>query len=312
MSRTTERAFPCSRRRATRSSSWRTCAPNANSPYMLYGVLPVHRYSPKYDFFGIGPDSHEETRPDFRLQDSLYEGVAGYRVLPRLTLAGRAGYSDSSSARARTTSCPTSTDGVLRPPGARPRAEPPDFLRYGAVGDLRLARRAGQPAPRRGAGRGLAALRPAGAGARASFDRLAGRRAPLPHPGPPAAGARPARLLARRTTRPSRRPRAVLPAVATSAAATRCGPSTASASAARGWRSARPSIAGRPRPPSSSPRSWIPGPWPRRATTTSAASSTDGGIGPARQDPRGHAAALRLRLGRRGRSSSSSASARAF
>ena len=64
-----------------------------DTPYMLYGSFS-HRWAPRFDFFGIGPGSRLADQASFRQRDNLFEAVAGYRVLPRLTLSGRLGFYD--------------------------------------------------------------------------------------------------------------------------------------------------------------------------------------------------------------------------
>lgn len=98
--------------------------------YMLYGAF-THRYSPKYDFFGIGPESIEGNQSDYLQRDSLYEVVAGYSLWHRLTLATRVGYDHVVLAPGRDDELPNVED-VFDPatiPGFEER--PPDFLRYG-------------------------------------------------------------------------------------------------------------------------------------------------------------------------------------
>jgi len=104
---------------------------DANAPYMLYGSF-LYRWAPKYDYFGIGPDSREEDQADFRLQETLYEGVAGYRVLPRLTLSGRFGLDSFSIGEGTDDELPA-IDAVFPPETVPGLAEQPDFVRYGAA-----------------------------------------------------------------------------------------------------------------------------------------------------------------------------------
>ena len=104
---------------------------DADQGLMLYGSF-THRYSPKYDFFGVGPDSSLADQSDFLQRDTLYEGVAGYRVLPRLTLATRMGHYRVMIGRGKDDTLPDIEDtfGPAGLPGflARPR----DYLRSGA------------------------------------------------------------------------------------------------------------------------------------------------------------------------------------
>lgn len=104
---------------------------DANTPYMLYGSF-LYRWAPKFDYFGIGPDSNQEDQADFRLQETLYEAVAGYRVLPGLTLSGRFGLDSFSIGEGTDDELPAIED--VFPPATVPGlTEQPDFLRYGAA-----------------------------------------------------------------------------------------------------------------------------------------------------------------------------------
>jgi hypothetical protein len=53
-----------------------------------------HRNYPQEDFFGLGPQSRVSNRTDFRLKDTTYDGVLGYRVAPWLSTSFRFGYLD--------------------------------------------------------------------------------------------------------------------------------------------------------------------------------------------------------------------------
>ena len=59
--------------------------------YMLYASL-AHRWAPEFDYFGSGPDSQREDQAGFSQNDTLVEGVGGYRFFHRLTLSGRFGH----------------------------------------------------------------------------------------------------------------------------------------------------------------------------------------------------------------------------
>ena len=61
-----------------------------NQPYMVYGQW-YYRWSPRYDFYGTGPDSSKDDHADFRQKDKLLEAVAGIRLVGKLSLVGRAG-----------------------------------------------------------------------------------------------------------------------------------------------------------------------------------------------------------------------------
>lgn len=124
------RGFPLFASKADQAFELPNVARAAEPSYMLYGAF-THRYSPKYDFFGIGPDSIEENQSDYLQRDSLYEGVAGYRLWDRLTFATRVGYYHVVLAPGRDNELPN-LENVFDPatiPGFEER--PDDFLRYG-------------------------------------------------------------------------------------------------------------------------------------------------------------------------------------
>jgi len=104
---------------------------DAGTPYMLYGSF-LYRWAPRYDYFGIGADSQREDQADFRLSETLFEGVAGWRVLPRLTLSGRFGYDTFSIGEGTDDELPP-IDDVFPPATVPGFTEQPDFLRYGAA-----------------------------------------------------------------------------------------------------------------------------------------------------------------------------------
>jgi Omp85 superfamily domain len=100
-------------------------------PLMLYAAV-AHRWAPKFDFFGSGPDSRREDRASFSQRDTLVEAVAGYRALRRLTLSGRFGYYTAAIGPGKDDDLPQVQDvfdaAALPGFGGRPR-----FLRYGAA-----------------------------------------------------------------------------------------------------------------------------------------------------------------------------------
>lgn len=102
-----------------------------NRPYMVYASV-VHRWAPKFDFFGSGPDSRREDQAGFGQRDTLVEAVAGYRLVPRLTLTGRFGHYKAAIGPGKDDDLPQVEDvfdpAALPGFGARPR-----FLRYGAA-----------------------------------------------------------------------------------------------------------------------------------------------------------------------------------
>lgn len=61
-----------------------------NQGFALYGQW-LHRWSPRYDFFGIGPDSSLDDHSDFRQKENLLEAVAGLRLPGKVSLMGRFG-----------------------------------------------------------------------------------------------------------------------------------------------------------------------------------------------------------------------------
>ncbi len=139
-------------------------------PFTLYGSF-LYRWSPKYDFFGIGPDALRADQSDFRLQERLVEGVAGYRILPRLSVTARLGLDSNTVGVGTDDKLPNLGEvfDVTRVPGY---AEQPDFLRtsVAAIYDARDVARN----PHRG---GVLAAEwerydPRGSGAQGGFSRL--------------------------------------------------------------------------------------------------------------------------------------------
>lgn len=102
---------------------------DADTPYMLYGSFS-HRWAPKFDFFGLGPGSRSEDHSDFRQQDTFVEGVAGYRVLPNLTLTGRFGFYRAEIGSGTDEDLPQ-LEEVFDPATVPGFLSQPDFLRYG-------------------------------------------------------------------------------------------------------------------------------------------------------------------------------------
>lgn len=104
---------------------------------MLFGSF-AYRWSPKYDFFGLGPDSRPEDQADFRQKDSITEVLAGYRVLSRLTLAVHLGYYRVSIGEGTDDDLPDVSEAFA--PAEIPGFDSqPDFLRagVGAIFDSR-------------------------------------------------------------------------------------------------------------------------------------------------------------------------------
>ena len=125
------KGFPLFASRADQAFEQANVTRTAEPSYMIYGAF-TRRYSPQYDFFGVGPDSQEENHSDYLQRDSLYEGVAGYRLWHRLTFATRLGYYHVVLGAGKDEELPNVED-VFDPvtiPGFEER--PPDFLRYGA------------------------------------------------------------------------------------------------------------------------------------------------------------------------------------
>ena len=103
-----------------------------SKPYMLFGSF-VYRWAPKFDFFGIGPDSRAEDRASFRQRDTLFEAVGGYRVLPRLTLSARLGSYDVALGPGEDKVLPQIEESFE--PASIPGLveSPPGFWRFGAA-----------------------------------------------------------------------------------------------------------------------------------------------------------------------------------
>lgn len=97
--------------------------------FTLYASL-AHRWAPQFDFFGIGPDSREEDHADFSQRDTLVEGLAAYRVLPRLTLSGRFGHYHAKVGPGEDDTLPQLED-IFAPAQIPAFGTSSDFLRYG-------------------------------------------------------------------------------------------------------------------------------------------------------------------------------------
>jgi len=100
-------------------------------PFALYASA-VHRWAPKFDFFGNGADSRKEDRAGFSQKDTLVEAVAGYRVVPPITLTGRFGYYRAATGPGKDEELPQLADvfDAAAVPGFGEQAE---FLRYGGA-----------------------------------------------------------------------------------------------------------------------------------------------------------------------------------
>ena len=99
--------------------------------YELYAAVGS-RYSPKLDFFGIGPDSRVEDRSDFLTEDLLYEVVAGYRLVGSISLIARAGGYEVRLDEGRDDELPPISS--VFPPGSVPGLVPDtDFVRLGGA-----------------------------------------------------------------------------------------------------------------------------------------------------------------------------------
>jgi hypothetical protein len=126
-----DRSFPLFASKADQVFELANVPREANHRYMAYGAF-THRYAPKYDFFGIGPDSQQERQADYLQTDYLYEGVVGYRIWPRFTLAARAGYYHVRFGPGKDDDLPNIEDVFAPSEVSGLRVHPPDFVRYGA------------------------------------------------------------------------------------------------------------------------------------------------------------------------------------
>jgi hypothetical protein len=143
---------------------------DADRPFTLYGSF-LYRWAPKFDFFGIGPDSRREDQADFRLQERLIEGVAGYRILPHLSVSARFGLDENGIGDGDDDELPQVQD-VFDTASIPGYDHQPDFFR-GSVGLIYDARDVAEN-PHRG---GVIAAEwerydPRGSGSDVPFDRL--------------------------------------------------------------------------------------------------------------------------------------------
>jgi hypothetical protein len=114
-----------------------------DDPLALYASAS-YRWAPKFDYFGSGPDSREEDHADFSQRDFLVEGVAGYRVLPRLTFSGRFGHYHVETGPGEDETLPQLED-VFAPEDIPGFGSEPDFFRYGVEASFDARDRAENP-----------------------------------------------------------------------------------------------------------------------------------------------------------------------
>lgn len=141
-----------------------------NSRFVLYANV-AHRWAPQFDFYGLGADSRQEDHADFSSKDTLVEAVAGYRILPHVTVSARAGYHEVSTGPGEDETLPQVED-VFEPAEIPGFGKEPEFVRVGL--SVVLDRRDVAKNPHRG---GLLSVQWLGYDQRNdgafSFDRLA-------------------------------------------------------------------------------------------------------------------------------------------
>jgi hypothetical protein len=103
--------------------------PDDDHPFTIYGSW-YYRWSPRYDYYGAGPDAALEDHADFREKDQLVELVAGARVLRRLSVIGRAGRWRASTGQGTDDALPN-VDAVFSPAEIPGYGEKLEFFRYG-------------------------------------------------------------------------------------------------------------------------------------------------------------------------------------
>ena len=100
------------------------------SDFFLYGDV-CYRYFPREQFYGLGPDSRQEDRTDFLLEDGTFDVVAGYHY-NRLGVAARLGFLGTNTAPGSDDDFPDTQDRFddTSVPGL---GEQPDFIRLNSA-----------------------------------------------------------------------------------------------------------------------------------------------------------------------------------
>lgn len=99
--------------------------------FFIYGDLNYRNF-PQEDFFGIGPDSVQENRTDYRLEDMSYDAVAGWQINRWLGAGVRVGYLQVNTDPGTDSRFPNTHD-LFNNETAPGLAEQPDFLDLSAA-----------------------------------------------------------------------------------------------------------------------------------------------------------------------------------
>jgi hypothetical protein len=114
----------------------RRAPPRPGGPLFAYAELRYRDFT-REDFFGLGPDTPESDRTNYRLKQSDLDGVVHWQWLPALALIGRAGILQAGIGPGRDGDV-ASIEEVFDDAGAPGLAAQPDFGFYVATVDLDL------------------------------------------------------------------------------------------------------------------------------------------------------------------------------
>ena len=109
-------------------ASWEL--PSIARDHISFDFNAAHRNYTQVDYFGPGPDSSEDARTNYRLEDTSIDGLVGVKPVKHLRLGGSAGYLWVNVGPGTSDSHP-STDQVFPPSLAPGIDRQTDFLRYG-------------------------------------------------------------------------------------------------------------------------------------------------------------------------------------
>jgi outer membrane protein assembly factor BamA len=114
-------------------ASWQL--PHIARDHISVDFNAAHRNYTQVDYFGPGPDSSEDARTDYRLENTSLDTLVGLKPVKHLHLGGSAGYLWLNVGPGTSGSLP-STDQVFPPSLAPGIDRQTDFLRYGPYAQI--------------------------------------------------------------------------------------------------------------------------------------------------------------------------------
>jgi len=107
-------------------------------------LLAFHRFSPKIDFFGEGPESSIHNRTAYSLEENSVQASAGWQIKPRVRAGGLIRYLKPNVGPTRDGSLP-STEAVFAGSAVPGLGLQPPFVQTGAFIELQPSRELGAP-----------------------------------------------------------------------------------------------------------------------------------------------------------------------